>query len=848
MAGLRLEHIYKVYPNGTKAVSDFTMDIQDQEFIVFVGPSGCGKSTTLRMIAGLEDISAGELYIGDKIVNDVEPKDRDIAMVFQNYALYPHMTVYENMAFGLKLRHVPNAEIHEKVLWAAQVLDLTEYLDRKPKAMSGGQRQRVALGRAILRNPKVMLLDEPLSNLDAKLRAQMRSEIAKLHDQLKTTFIYVTHDQVEAMTLGTRVVVMRLGRIMQIDTPKNLYDYPDNLFVAGFIGTPQMNFFRATLEKQKEMIHIDFKWSNDTLDIPQALLAKVKPQYFDGKTEVVVGVRCEHLSLDPEVVSKSKYLIDVRISHFEELGNETLIYADINEHGDGFTESSTRTIIKGTSSYGLAKGQLTKAAIDVSKIHMFDSITENTINPRVPKDNLISGVVKNHQLTIGNLVYTIPSAIQLENGNYDILIPSSAVRLEKGTENLVEVSTFEKIDDTNLVGLSIENQLLFTNAAATVKVKDKFTLALDFTQLQFTKDGVVAHQAIAEYDRINAVFLNHATAKDYVGNKYDEVVSQRLAAVDNIYLPKLSELEEKYNQDAIVAGSVDSKSIVEKNKSALEEKKKSLTEELTKLKEQFNQDAKVLKTEHFANNTEIIKRVTDTYAKIKEDELGAFETFKAMNKDKDAYRKRAQEIRDFKSNFGLERKNELDKQINLEAIRYESDLNALKGTYSRTVDGLKKDYKDFVNQCYDEAYPLKSLTKNYKANLKELKKQYQFDKNLASIIFFFKTNDLVTLCTDEISNKMVQSLGVKVFTKQYLLEIPHSAYVETDDEGLELDVKEVLDFGSKKYLHCQLDDGTGVKELYVETEKTSLEQSKIKVTFDVSKIHITEKSMEIKIY
>ena len=437
MAGLRLEHIYKVYPNGTKAVSDFTMDIQDQEFIVFVGPSGCGKSTTLRMIAGLEDISAGELYIGDKIVNDVEPKDRDIAMVFQNYALYPHMTVYENMAFGLKLRHVPNAEIHEKVLWAAQVLDLTEYLDRKPKAMSGGQRQRVALGRAILRNPKVMLLDEPLSNLDAKLRAQMRSEIAKLHDQLKTTFIYVTHDQVEAMTLGTRVVVMRLGRIMQIDTPKNLYDYPDNLFVAGFIGTPQMNFFRATLEKQKEMIHIDFKWSNDTLDIPQALLAKVKPQYFDGKTEVVVGVRCEHLSLDPEVVSKSKYLIDVRISHFEELGNETLIYADINEHGDGFTESSTRTIIKGTSSYGLAKGQLTKAAIDVSKIHMFDSITENTINPRVPKDNLISGVVKNHQLTIGNLVYTIPSAIQLENGNYDILIPSSAVRLDKGTENLV---------------------------------------------------------------------------------------------------------------------------------------------------------------------------------------------------------------------------------------------------------------------------------------------------------------------------------------------------------------------------------------------------------------------------
>ena len=205
MAGLRLEHIYKVYSNGTKAVNDFTMEIKDGEFIVFVGPSGCGKSTTLRMIAGLEEITAGELYIDNNIVNNVEPKDRDIAMVFQNYALYPHMTIYENMAFGLKLRHVPNDVIHEKVLWAADVLGIKEYLDRKPKAMSGGQRQRVALGRAILRDPKVMLLDEPLSNLDAKLRTQMRSEIAKLHQKLQTTFIYVTHDQTEAMTLGTEL-------------------------------------------------------------------------------------------------------------------------------------------------------------------------------------------------------------------------------------------------------------------------------------------------------------------------------------------------------------------------------------------------------------------------------------------------------------------------------------------------------------------------------------------------------------------------------------------------------------------------------------------------------------------
>ena len=235
MAGLRLEHIYKVYSNGTKAVNDFTMEIKDGEFIVFVGPSGCGKSTTLRMIAGLEEITAGELYIDNNIVNNVEPKDRDIAMVFQNYALYPHMTIYENMAFGLKLRHVPNDVIHEKVLWAADVLGIKEYLDRKPKAMSGGQRQRVALGRAILRDPKVMLLDEPLSNLDAKLRTQMRSEIAKLHQKLQTTFIYVTHDQTEAMTLGTRVVVMKLGHVQQIDTPKNLYNYPANKLLPRYL-------------------------------------------------------------------------------------------------------------------------------------------------------------------------------------------------------------------------------------------------------------------------------------------------------------------------------------------------------------------------------------------------------------------------------------------------------------------------------------------------------------------------------------------------------------------------------------------------------------------------------------
>ena len=250
MASLSLKNICKKYPNGFEAVKDFNLEIADKEFIIFVGPSGCGKSTTLRMIAGLEDITSGELKIGDKVVNDVEPKDRDIAMVFQNYALYPHMTVYDNMAFGLKLRKVPKDEIDKQVREAARILDLSALLDRKPKALSGGQRQRVAMGRAIVRNPKVFLMDEPLSNLDAKLRVQMRIEIAKLHQRLDATIIYVTHDQTEAMTLGTRIVVMKDGVIQQVDTPQNLYDKPQNLFVAGFILSMKMCLDAGQYSKQ----------------------------------------------------------------------------------------------------------------------------------------------------------------------------------------------------------------------------------------------------------------------------------------------------------------------------------------------------------------------------------------------------------------------------------------------------------------------------------------------------------------------------------------------------------------------------------------------------------------------
>ncbi len=290
----------QITDQGVVAVQEFSLEIADKEFVVLVGPSGCGKSTTLRMIAGLEEISEGELYIGDRLVNDVAPKDRDIAMVFQSYALYPHMTVYDNLAFALKLRHTPKAEIDRKVKEAAEILDITQYLGRKPKALSGGQRQRVAIGRAIVRDPKVMLMDEPLSNLDAKLRNQMRAEIIKLRERINTTFIYVTHDQTEAMTLGDRIVIMKDGFIQQIGTPQQVFNHPYNLFVAGFIGAPQMNFFDAKLNKEGEKYSVTLgEYTVALSDEKQAALAanKVEPQ------EITLGVRPEHISLSESGVS-----------------------------------------------------------------------------------------------------------------------------------------------------------------------------------------------------------------------------------------------------------------------------------------------------------------------------------------------------------------------------------------------------------------------------------------------------------------------------------------------------------------------------------------------------------------
>ena len=459
MANLSLKHIYKVYPNGVKAVNDFNMEIADKEFIVFVGPSGCGKSTTLRMIAGLEDITAGELMIGENVVNDMEPKDRDIAMVFQNYALYPHMTVYENIAFGLRLRKLPKEEIHRRVLEAAEILGITEYLGRKPKEMSGGQRQRVSLGRAIVREPKVMLLDEPLSNLDAKLRTQMRSEISKLHSRLNTTFIYVTHDQIEAMTMGTRIVVMKDGFVQQIDTPKNLYNYPGNKFVAGFIGTPQMNFFEGTLKKEGEQVEIAFEYSDAKVTVPYSYFYKTRPSYLDGKTKVFIGLRAEDISLNPEVVKNSNATVKIKISHKEELGNETLVYGDINMEGDGFVESSTRVIIKTTGDVEYTAGEIVTAAFNLDRVHLFDGETELSILPRIPEYNYVSCTVEGGKLSFLGHTVALPPAIECPDCTGELLIPVDALTV--GGEIEAKLIGVESYGEKKLLALELGERRIY---------------------------------------------------------------------------------------------------------------------------------------------------------------------------------------------------------------------------------------------------------------------------------------------------------------------------------------------------------------------------------------------------
>ena len=525
MAKISMKHLYKVYPNGTKAVNDFDMQIEDREFIVFVGPSGCGKSTTLRMIAGLEEITAGELKIGDVVVNGLEPKDRDIAMVFQNYALYPHMTIYDNIAFGLEMRKTPKKEIDRRVHEAAALLGITEYLRKKPKEMSGGQRQRVALGRAIVREPKVMLLDEPLSNLDAKLRTQMRSEIVKLHKKLGTTFIYVTHDQVEAMTMGTRIVVMKDGFIKQIDTPKNLYKYPANQFVAGFIGTPQMNFFEVTLKKDGDSVLIDFAHSEAKIRVPYRAMTKVPPEYLQGTKPATIGFRAEDISLDPEKVKASRACIPVRISHTEELGTETLVYGDIDLSNDDFGESNTRVIVKAAGFNDYESGAVLEAAFDLNAMHLFDRVTEESILPRIPEYNAIEATVKDGTLIFAGIPIRLPPAMSCTDGECEGIFPVSAVNLNGDIPAKVVGS--ENVNGQFSVSLDLDGIPLFALSERAVG-EEVLSIGIDFKQLTIKREGKTLVERLPSVNRLYGTFeMEKAVETVQINGKKKKKKTQR---------------------------------------------------------------------------------------------------------------------------------------------------------------------------------------------------------------------------------------------------------------------------------------------------------------------------------
>ncbi len=503
MANLKLSHIYKVYENGHKAVNDFNIDIADKEFIVFVGPSGCGKSTTLRMIAGLETITTGDLFIGDTLANDLEPKDRDIAMVFQSYALYPHMTVYDNMAFGLRNRHMPEDQIKEKVLEAAKMLDIEMYLDRKPKAMSGGQRQRVALGRALVRDPKVFLLDEPLSNLDAKLRAQMRTEITKLHKKLGTTFIYVTHDQVEAMTMGTRIVVMKLGYVQQIDTPMNLYNKPYNKFVAGFIGTPQMNFFNVKLARKGADVEITYPDGSTSL-VKYEAVSKIHNRYLDGETEVILGIRPEHIE-----ISEKKTNLMASVNAVEHLGNECIVYGTLGKASDEFTmkDEGKNIIIKTIEGTKVEVGDEIFLKIDEAKLHLFDKETEVTLLNPIPVFTLFGGKVKDGKLSIFGSNYALPEALKEAVGDADELeleIPPFAV--VPGKDFTLKVHQVEEVEGKHLAYLENGDRYLFALVDDGVKAGGNYSFSLRNDKLRVLVNGQPVLEPIGEQEALIGTF------------------------------------------------------------------------------------------------------------------------------------------------------------------------------------------------------------------------------------------------------------------------------------------------------------------------------------------------------
>ena len=851
MASLKLEHIYKVYPNGHKAVSDFNMDIEDGEFIVFVGPSGCGKSTTLRMIAGLEDISSGELYIGDTLVNDVQPKDRDIAMVFQNYALYPHMTVYENMAFGLTLRKTPRAEIHEKVMWAADVLGLADYLDRKPKAMSGGQRQRVSLGRAILRNPKVMLLDEPLSNLDAKLRGQMRSMISKLHQQLKTTFIYVTHDQVEAMTLGTRVVVMKLGRVQQIDSPQNLYDHPINKFVAGFIGTPQMNFFNVTLKEDEKGVAI--RWSDceqPELRVSKQFVLKAEKKFLQGEKSICLGFRCEAVSAEEEEIAKGDNIVNVTISHFEELGNETLIYGDLKELEGLGGESKTSIIIKARNKMGHVPGDVIKARINVDKIHLFDNETEMTILPPVPDHNVLPVHIENGKMNLfGN--NTKPESIPVDfvkNGT--ISIPLNALTVGKGDVK-AKVLLVEEHHKVHIALVEADGKQFFVFVDDKTKVGDNLNISVDYSKATFRdEDESIIASPLADRDNIKATFVNFKTAfEETQDKKFEEIRNARVDEVNKRYV----EIESAFNAEkeaAIKEANEKQTAInpsINEKQTELDVKNTKAKKDISELTAKYRADLKEVRAKHKEIKKTEIAKIEAQYKEMWEKEKEDYRQSMLKNKDRDTRSQRRIAYSVFKESFPQMKANDLERKTNALEFDQETEENALKAKFTQVKSDLKDAIKENKKAFEEECYPLKIATKKYEAKEKELKAKKADELLHAELIFFFKFDHKYFLIPDVITTKIIQGLGNRVFTKTFRVEVPHDGFVE-GEEGIEFKVVQFVNYGDVKMYKCTTEIFGEKSVVYIDKVREIELGSKVNLIPALEKTEIYEDELNIRLY
>ena len=871
MSNLSLRHIYKVYPNGVKAVNDFNMEIEDREFIVFVGPSGCGKSTTLRMIAGLEEITAGELYIGENFVNRQEPKDRDIAMVFQNYALYPHMTVYENLAFGLKLRHVPQAEIHKKVLWAAKILRLEEYLDRKPKALSGGQRQRVSLGRAILRTPKVFLLDEPLSNLDAKLRTEMRAEIAKLHNELNTTFIYVTHDQVEAMTMGTRIVVMSMGFVQQIDTPQNLYNHPENKFVAGFIGTPQMNFFAATLLRKGDTVRVKFEGVDKELKVPFSQMLKVRPEYLTGEKKIIVGLRCEHLSADPEVVAKSNNIIPIKISIFEELGNETLIYGDMNLDVDDLVESGTRLIVKqygGT--HDSKRGDVIKVAFDMSKAHFFDAETEKTIAPRIPEDNVFDVALNGATMTLLGTKITLPEAVAAQVGDFkakdaSLLIPTRAL-YEGGKDLTATVVEEEVVKGTRITHLQIGTRTFFMLGGKEHKIGATVELGIDFKKISITHEQNAVVTPLPEYDTFYGSYFDKANAKrsaTYLVKFYNErkkkdltnlnrelqaalsevvLQSSVLTAIKQDYAEKRKEIQGNmsYRLGTESLGKEGKKKVKAEAAAALVEAKKEYEAQIAEynakkkaydslpaaekaarakqeeaIKADYAERSKQLEEKYAA----IIKKIEDNIVKVAEI-LTPVEQAKAA----EATTKQA-EVRKKYDELKVVRTKELNDAIEQAKAKVATSKGPDKDVAIIELKEAKRAKTDGLN----------ALTAEQNAAIDDVMFQ--------SKVFAAYINGCTIETGLDINKKIVKGLGAQLFLSHYRFEVPHDAYT-LGEGGIKVTVDGVVDYGAEQYAKCMLHGET----VYVKVDQAYEKGDVLTVNIDIAKARIFENLFDIRLY